>query len=52
MLVLPAVVAEMVAAVAAEATGAGTEIAARVVVLPGSVPLSVWVLQSRLPVFE
>lgn len=48
MLVLLAVVA----AVAAEAMGAGTEIAARVVALPGSVPLSVWVLQSRLPVFE
>lgn len=41
-----------VAAVAAAATGAGTEIVATAAVLFGSIPRSVWVLQSRLPVLE
>jgi hypothetical protein len=48
--VLVAAVAVMAAAVAAAATGAGTEMGATAAVLFGSVPRSVWVLQSRLPV--
>jgi len=47
-----ALLAAALAVMAAAAAGAGTETGATAAVLLGSVPRSVWVLQSRLPVLE